>query len=79
MSTPKAPTWRTARFELVLDRPRVMAIVNVTPDSFATGSGSATAAELARTGIEHAEAQARAGAGHRRRIDSPRGRAGAGR
>jgi dihydropteroate synthase len=65
MSTPAAltpPAWRTARFELVLDAPRVMAIVNVTPDSFATGTGSSSAAELARAGIAHAESQARAGA-----------------
>jgi dihydropteroate synthase len=29
--------WRTARFEIDLSRPRVMGIVNVTPDSFADG------------------------------------------
>ena len=29
--------WRTARFEVDLSRPRVMGIVNVTPDSFADG------------------------------------------
>jgi dihydropteroate synthase len=31
--------WRTARFDLDLARPRVMGIVNVTPDSFADGGG----------------------------------------
>ncbi len=30
-------TWTTARFELDLSRPRVMGIVNVTPDSFSDG------------------------------------------
>lgn len=30
-------TWRTSRFELVLDRPLIMGIVNVTPDSFSDG------------------------------------------
>ena len=29
--------WRTARFEIDLSRPRVMGIVNVTPDSFSDG------------------------------------------
>jgi dihydropteroate synthase len=32
--------WRTARFELVLDRVHVMGIVNVTPDSFSDGGQS---------------------------------------
>jgi len=32
-----APHWRTARFEIDLSRPRVMGIVNVTPDSFSDG------------------------------------------
>ncbi|MBK1720626.1 dihydropteroate synthase, partial [Thiocystis violacea] len=31
------PTWQTARFRIELSRPRVMAIVNVTPDSFSDG------------------------------------------
>jgi dihydropteroate synthase len=56
------PVWQTARFRLVLDRPRVMAIVNVTPDSFATGGGAASPADLARRAIAHAEAQCRDGA-----------------
>lgn len=30
-------TWRTTRFEIDLTRPRVMGIVNVTPDSFSDG------------------------------------------
>lgn len=32
-----APVWRTARFDVDLSRPRVMGIVNATPDSFSDG------------------------------------------
>ncbi|MGE0072617.1 MAG: dihydropteroate synthase, partial [Thiomonas sp.] len=39
------PVWKTARFELVLDRPLVMGIVNVTPDSFSDGGQHADAAQ----------------------------------
>ena len=35
-------TWRTARFEIDLARPRVMGIVNVTPDSFSDGGAHAS-------------------------------------
>ncbi len=43
--TPPLPTlWQTTRFRLSLDRPRVMGIVNVTPDSFSDGGLHATAA-----------------------------------
>jgi len=38
------PHWTTARFEIDLSRPRVMAIVNATPDSFSDAGGPATAA-----------------------------------
>lgn len=31
------PYWQTSRFRIELDRPRVMGIVNVTPDSFSDG------------------------------------------
>jgi dihydropteroate synthase len=31
------PHWKTSRFEWVLDRPQVLGIVNVTPDSFSDG------------------------------------------
>lgn len=31
------PYWQTARFRIGLDRPKVMGIVNVTPDSFSDG------------------------------------------
>jgi len=36
-------TWQTARFRVALDRPRVMGIVNVTPDSFSDGGRFARA------------------------------------
>ncbi|MDD2728758.1 dihydropteroate synthase [Malikia sp.] len=32
-----APVWKTTRFEIALDQPQVMGIVNVTPDSFSDG------------------------------------------
>ena len=35
-------TWRTARFEIDLAQPRVMGIVNVTPDSFSDGGAHAS-------------------------------------
>ena len=31
------PSWSTTRFRIALDRPRVMGIVNITPDSFSDG------------------------------------------
>jgi dihydropteroate synthase len=37
-----APTWQTTRFEIDLAQPRVMGIVNVTPDSFSDGGQHAT-------------------------------------
>lgn len=43
--------WQTSRFRLVLDRPRVMGIVNVTPDSFSDG-GRHAAPDLA---LRHCE------------------------
>ena len=44
-----APVWRAGRFEIDLARPRVMGIVNVTPDSFSEGSPDASpAAAIAR-------------------------------
>jgi dihydropteroate synthase len=36
-SSSPSPHWLTARFEISLGRPRVMGIVNVTPDSFSDG------------------------------------------
>jgi dihydropteroate synthase len=43
--------WRTARFSIDLTRPRVMGIVNVTPDSFSDGGRFADAAQA----IAHCE------------------------
>jgi dihydropteroate synthase len=37
------PTWQTSRFRIDVSMPRVMGIVNVTPDSFADGGRHATA------------------------------------
>lgn len=48
--------WKTTRFEIPLDAPRVMGIVNVTPDSFSDGGRGA------REAIAHAEALLRDGA-----------------
>ncbi len=53
-STPEAQAcppvthWQTARFSLALDRPLVMGIVNVTPDSFSDGGRHAEASAAAR-------------------------------
>ncbi|HAQ06723.1 MAG TPA: dihydropteroate synthase, partial [Bacillus bacterium] len=35
--------WQTARFAMDLSRPRIMGIVNATPDSFSDGGLHATA------------------------------------
>src|SRR5215218_2414644 len=44
-----SPVWRTSRFAIDLARPRVMGIVNVTPDSFSeAGAGLSTAQAIAR-------------------------------
>ena len=48
---PHVSFWETTRFRLELDRPRVMGIVNLTPDSFSDG-GRWTTAEAA---LAHAE------------------------
>jgi dihydropteroate synthase len=37
--------WQTTRFAIELDEPRVMGIVNVTPDSFSDGGAHATASD----------------------------------
>lgn len=50
--------WQTARFALDLDRPRVMGIVNVTPDSFSDGGRFVST----RTALEHCEQLVRDGA-----------------
>ena len=41
-------TWQTSRFALDLSEPRVMGIVNVTPDSFSDGGSYATASAALR-------------------------------
>jgi len=50
--------WQTARFLLDLDTPRVMGIVNVTPDSFSDGGRFVST----RTALEHCEQLMRQGA-----------------
>ena len=56
--------WQTSRFAIDLARPRIMAIVNVTPDSFSTGEGQhlGQANELTKKSIELSQAQLKAGA-----------------
>ena len=48
---PVFPSWSTTRFRIDLDRPRVMGIVNITPDSFSDGGRHAGAREA----IAHCE------------------------
>nr|WP_315464665.1 dihydropteroate synthase [uncultured Rhodoferax sp.] len=50
--------WQTSRFSLDLSRPRVMGIVNVTPDSFSDGGQHATS----QTAMAHCEALLKDGA-----------------
>ncbi len=50
--------WQTTRFAIALERPRVMGIVNVTPDSFSDGGRFAST----RTALEHCEQLIREGA-----------------
>ncbi len=57
-ATSNGPDWQTARFAIDLRRPRVMAIVNVTPDSFSDGGQFASAAAAMR----HCDAVAEQGA-----------------
>lgn len=47
----RAPDWQTQRFRIRFDRPRVMGIVNVTPDSFSDGGQAADPASA----IAHCE------------------------
>jgi dihydropteroate synthase len=52
IAAPTAPsTWQTTRFAMDLTRPRVMGIVNVTPDSFSDGGQHATL----RGAMQHCE------------------------
>ncbi len=50
--------WQTSRFDIDLQRPRVMGIVNVTPDSFSEGGRYSSASEA----LAHAEQLLREGA-----------------
>ncbi len=50
--------WRTTRFLVDLTRPRVMGVVNATPDSFSDGGGHGSV----RAAVEHAERLVREGA-----------------
>lgn len=50
--------WQTSRFTLALDRPKVMGIVNVTPDSFSDGGHFAST----RAALAHCEQLLRQGA-----------------
>ena len=50
--------WQTSRFTLDLGRPRVMGIVNVTPDSFSDGGQFAST----KTALDHCEQLIREGA-----------------
>jgi dihydropteroate synthase len=43
--------WQTSRFRIPLDRPRVMGVVNVTPDSFSDGGRYAST----RAALQHCE------------------------
>ena len=57
-SGPVFPSWDTTRFCIALDRPRVMGIVNITPDSFSDGGRHAGA----QGAIAHCERLLRDGA-----------------
>ena len=64
LQSPVNSIWQTSRFAIDLKRPRIMGIVNVTPDSFSTGQGQAFARsnELTQKSIELSQAQLKAGA-----------------
>ena len=55
--------WQTTRFDIDLHRPRVMGIVNLTPDSLSDGGQHGDAA----AGLRHAERLLREGAGSGKR------------
>ncbi len=55
---PALPFWQTSRYQVDLSRPRVMGIVNITPDSFSDGASHNTPAHAAA----HCEALVKAGA-----------------
>lgn len=62
--TPAQSTWKTSRFVLDLSAPRIMAIVNVTPDSFSSDQGHRDLSEqdLLKKSIELSHSQLKSGA-----------------
>jgi len=54
--------WQTARFQLDLSQPRVMGIVNVTPDSFSDGGNYSFATDNLSVVLAHCEKLVRDGA-----------------
>ena len=54
--------WQTSRFQMDLSRPRVMGIVNVTPDSFSDGGKFYSSGENFSVVFEHCEQLIREGA-----------------
>ncbi|WP_397410518.1 dihydropteroate synthase [Polaromonas sp.] len=54
--------WQTSRFQIDLDRPRVMGIVNVTPDSFSDGGKYFSAEGAQRSAFAHCEQLVKDGA-----------------
>lgn len=51
--------WQAGRFEIVLDKPKIMGIVNLTPDSFSDGG---VYSQNAQTALAHAEQLLKEGA-----------------
>ena len=47
--------WQTSRFQISMDQPRVMGIVNVTPDSFSDGGKFYSAGSGLRAALAHCE------------------------
>ena len=58
MTTATATVWQTSRFRIDLAQPRVMGIVNVTPDSFSDGGAHAST----ETALRHCEQLLKEGA-----------------
>lgn len=54
--------WQTSRFQIDLDQPRVMGIVNVTPDSFSDGGKYFSAGGTQRSAFVHCEQLVKDGA-----------------
>ncbi|CKK65847.1 dihydropteroate synthase [Neisseria meningitidis] len=51
--------WQAGRFEIGLDKPKIMGIVNLTPDSFSDGGAYS---QNAQTALAHAERLLKEGA-----------------